>query len=338
MLGLLVVLLGGGGVRGQDLQTIAPMREQLIEVRAGWNAVFLEVSPDPAEPGNVFAGTPFDLVASYHGRPTSTQFVTDPGADLFRQEGWGVWYAGDRPDAVLTTLFAVHGQRAYLIRSRVDYEWRVRGRVTVADILWRPDAFNLVGFSVNSSMPPTFAEFFAGSAAHRHNRLYRLVEGRWSRVTQPDAASMRSGEAFWVYCDGASAYQGPLAVETLTRRGVVVGAGSSDVVLRNQTTHPLHPTVRHLAADGDPVPLAIVVQLTGDPRAPLRRAPIPKPDGAWSQALPPMEAGTAIRVPLALRPAAMQTLAQASLLKIETDLGTETWVPIVGIREDLEEK
>jgi hypothetical protein len=187
-------------------------------------------------------------------------------------------------------------------------------------------------------MPPTFGQFFAGSAAHRHNRLYRLVDGSWKRVSDPSSESMRSGEAFWIYSDGRSDYQGPLRVDTLARQGLVLGERPGELVLRNLASHPLQPKIHHLAAQGEPVPLAFVVQVTGDPRSLARRAPMAKPSGPWLQEMPPLEAGASVRVPMATRLDAMHSHAQVSLLRIDTDLGTESWVPVVGIREDLEVK
>jgi hypothetical protein len=330
--------LGAACFGASSTEVLAPVREQVITLQQGWNAVFLEVHPTESDPATLFAGTPIEIVASFYDRPSATQFVTDPHADLFKREGWAVWYAESRPDAVLQSLFAVHGQRAYLVQSSADFTWRVKGRVTPPEVHWQPDAYNLVGFGVSSDAPPTFAQFFAGSPAHRHNRLYRMANGVWQRVSDPGGALMRSGEAFWIYCEGASTYQGPLSVETLTRNGVVLGDGTGDVTLRNRTSHPVQPEVHHLPAVGDPVPLAIVVQVTRDPRQPIKHVPVAKPEGSWTQALPPLEAGHAVRIPLSARREAMRSFAQVSLLKIATDLGTETWVPVIAIREDLEEK
>jgi hypothetical protein len=338
--GLAAVLLSLDAVAAGagEAEIAGPAREQTIPIRAGWNAVFLEVYPEESAPSRVFEGSPFEIVGAYYDRPGQTQFVTDPRADLFKWEGWSVWYADDRPDAALTTLHAIHGQQAYLIHSKSDYVWRVRGVVGMAETRWRADSFNFVGFPVSATAPPTFAEFFAGSPAHRHNRIYRLVNGAWKSVTDPAQEAMRSGEAFWIYCDGASRYEGPLKVEASSRAGVALGRGVSSLILRNASPHPVQPTVRHVPISGDPAPLAIVIQVNGDPAAPVRRVPVPKLDGAWTQELPPLEAGAAVRMPLTSRREAMTAPVQVSLLKVESDLGTETWVPVIATREDLEER
>lgn len=313
-------------------------RTQTIQLHQGWNAVFLEVYPPALAPAEVFANTPVDVAASYYPPSSSAQFMTQPGVDLFKQAGWGVWYAEHRPDAFLKTLHSILGQQAYLLYAKSDYTWTVTGEVVPSDIRWQPDSYNFVGFSVRTQGAPTFAQFFAGSRAHNHNRIYRLVNGTWRRVSAPDAETMRAGEAFWIYSTGGSSYQGPLRVETLTRQGLVLGSSSGAVTLRNLTDQPVTPTLEHVASGENPVPMSLVIQMVGDPAASVKYVSTPQPDGSWTQPLPPLEAGTAIRVPLEVRLKDMRVAVHSSLLKITTDLGTQHWIPVIGHRQDLEEK
>lgn len=323
LLGLGAFALHGGTERTQE-----------IALTRGWNAVFLEVYPEIFEPTAVFAGTPVDIVASYFTRTASAQFIAEPGADMFKKAGWGVWYSESRPEAFLKTLHAIHGQQAYLIHSKQDFTWNVRGTVSPSPVSWQPNSYNLVGFGVHKTASPTFSQYFAGSKAHRHNKLYRLQNNVWRRVTDPSAEAMRSGEAFWIYCDGKSTYQGPLSVETTARQGVVLSTGSDGIVCRNQTTHPLTPTVEHVASGTNGMPLSLVVQMMGGEGSPMKTVSTPLPDGSWTQPLPPMEPQDSLRVPLQLR-VQDAAAAQGSLLKISTDLGTEIWIPVLGIRNDL---
>ncbi|MCI0538337.1 MAG: hypothetical protein L0Z50_24280 [Verrucomicrobiales bacterium] len=313
-------------------------RTQTIALQKGWNAVFLEVYPDAPAPAAVFANTPIDVVAAFYARTSTAQFVTDPGADLLNQAGWAVWYAESRPDAFLKTLHATYGQQAYLVHAAQDHTWTISGSVVPPRIRWQPDSFNLVGFSVSKEAPPTFAQFFAGSKAHRHNRLYRLVNGSWQRINDPSAEPMRSGEAFWIYCDGGSKYQGPLSVETTSHRGVMLWSGTDSLILRNQTDFPIRSTVEQVATGADAPPLSIVARAVGFRGAPVSTIAAPKPAGAWTQAIPVLAGGAALRLPLEARRQEQRVFANSALLKISTDLGTEVWIPVVSIREDLEEK
>ena len=311
-------------------------RTQTIQLRRGWNAVFLEVFPSNSAPAKVFANIPVDIVASFQGKSTPAQFMNHPTADLYKDRDWGVWYSSRRPDAFLSTLHAIYGQQSYLVHAREDYSWAVSGAVRPLETRWEANAFNFVGFSVSTSGAPTFAQFFAGSPAHRHNKLYRLTDGVWRRVLDPSAEAMRSGEAFWILCEGNSKYQGPLTVETTSRYGVFLVSGSDAVTLRNQLDHPITPTVHHVPSGAESVPLSLVIQVIGDPTAPVQRVAVPRPAGAWSEVLPPLEQSGKISIPLELRREDAAAFAQSSLLKISTDLGTETWLPVLGLRKDLE--
>ncbi|MCC7377678.1 MAG: hypothetical protein IT581_23655 [Verrucomicrobiales bacterium] len=338
VVGVAVVMPMAVAAASASLPGAAVQRAQQFSLQAGWNAIYLEVHPVDPDPANLFAHTPIDVAAAVHSRPTPAQFVTQPSVDLFRREGWGVWYAGDRPDAFLGSLFAIHGQQAYLVHAKEAFSWSVTGLVVLEEVRWKPEAFNLVGFSVSESAPPTFDQFFRNSKAHAHNRIYRLVDGSWRKVADPAAETMRSGEAFWIYCDGVSTYQGPLRVQAAGRRGLYLSGRAGDLILRNETSHPLEPTIEHLPLAGTQLPLSILLQGVQDPSAPLRQIATKKPAGSWRQDLPPLEADRAVRIPLAARVDEMAAHTQASLIRISTDLGTVTWVPVVGIREDLEEK
>jgi len=326
---LLVCLLT---FRGQGETT----RTQTLQLREGWNAVYLEVSPLNTDPSVVLSNAPIDIAASYYAHGTKAQFMTDPEVNLMRNAGWGVWYSSKRPDAFLKSLHAIYGQQAYLIHCTSDHTWQVTGASVPTQITWEPNTFNLVGFSVQAQSAPTFAQFFAGSTAHQHNRIYRLTDGSWRRVLDPTAETMASGEAFWIYCDGPSRYQGPLRIETSQRDGLVLGEGIASLTLRNESDHPVSPTIEHVASGPHPLPLSIVIQAVGDPAEPVRTISAPLPKGHWVQPLPPIEAGGVVRVPLEVRTEEINAFVASSLLKVSTDVGTETWIPVMSIRNDKE--
>jgi hypothetical protein len=312
------------------------LRTQEIPLKAGWNAVFLEVEPVENTPEKVFAGLPVDKVATIFGGPTANQFVTDPGVDLFKGRGWGVWYASNLPEAFLKSLDAIYSNRAYLIHAKSDFVWKPSGAVRMRETLWTPDSFNFTGCSVRTLGAPTFAEFFAGSTSHAGQAIYRLVDGRWKKVLQPSAQTMRSGEAFWIFCKGGSEFQGPLNVELDDRRGISLAKNSARLIVRNACAHPLTPRLEHIAGSGPAVPLSILVRAIGDPTDPIKQIGARKPAGAWEQNLPPLEALSALSVPFECRSNEMIDTSQGSILKITTDIGTETWIPVMGFRDDYE--
>jgi hypothetical protein len=331
---LLTVFLTGISWSWMKASETGLLRTQEIPMKAGWNAVFLEVEPVENSPGKVFAGLPVDKVATRFDGPTTNQFVTDPGVDLFKSRGWGVWYAPDLPEAFLKSLDAVYGNRPYLVHAKSDFIWKPVGLVRMREVRWQPDSLNFTGFSVSATGGPTFGEFFAGSPSHIGQAIYRLVNGRWKKVLQPASETMRSGEAFWIFCKGGSEYQGPLGVEVDDRRGVVLSGASSEIVLRNSCPHPLTPRLEHIAGSGPAVPLSILVRSIGDPTDPIRVVGARKPAGAWDQDLPALEVSSALAIPFECRSSEMIDTSQTSIFKITTDIGTETWVPVMGFRDD----
>jgi len=190
-----------------------PTATQSFSLQPGWNAVYLRVDPAEANPGELFAGTPIDIVACYVASKSTAQFLREPDEKPWNDPDWVVWYAPDRPDAFLGNLVSVVGRKPYLIHAAHAFQWSVAGEVVFAPVEWRADSFNLIAFGLDASSPPTFAEFFAGSAAHKDRRFYRLLNGRWSLVTNPATARMAPDEPYWVYCSGRSGFQGPLNVQ-----------------------------------------------------------------------------------------------------------------------------
>ena len=304
---------------------------QTLDLRAGWNAVFLEVDPAEPAPARVFAGLPVDAVATHDAVPAGGQFVKDPGADLALAQGWAVWYAPHRPDAFLSNLYEVQGAKAYLVHATTNATLVLAGDVPPSLPTWKPDAFNFVGFPLQDSGAPTFAQFFAGSSAHSPGRIYRLAGGKWRQVTAPSAESMRPGEAFWIFCNGASDYPGPLQVSTPSPFGLFLSPrGGSEIVFRNRTSHPVACRLAHTADPDAPVPLSVEIDVLDEAAGGMRKLWLHLPAGDWEQPLPPLEPGAAIRLPLKLRVQDMPPGERRSQITVLTDLGTRTVLSVTA--------
>jgi hypothetical protein len=113
--------------------------------------------------------------------------------------------------------------------------------------------------------------------------------------------------------------------------------GAAEVILRNDCPHPLTPTLQQVPGDGSPLPLSILVRVYGSVAAPVAPVAARMPAGAWEQPLPALEIAGAVAIPFECRGSEMQRARQGTLLKITTDLGTETWLPVLGFRDDLGE-
>jgi hypothetical protein len=310
-------------------------RVQTLQLQEGWNAVYLEVDPAVSDPATLFSGKAVDVVASFIAPSKGAQFVLDPTAALLASYGWSVWYAPSRSDSFLTTLRAIYGAKPYLIHATEDVALDISGAVALAQPTWTPDAYNFAGFAVASPGAPTFQQFFRGSPAHSHNKLYRLVSGVWRQVLAPASETMRSGEAFWIYCDGRSDYPGPLQVSTRSPLGLNLSSqGGDEIVFRNRTDHPVSFSVEHLTDPAQPIPLSTPVSAMDEAAGGLRTLSVHFDAGHFQQQFPPLEAGQAIRLPLELRLQDAGPGVRSSVLKVLTDLGTVTYIRVTATRDD----
>jgi hypothetical protein len=314
------------------------VQQQTIDLVPGWNAVYLEIDPLESNPAILFGGTPVDVVASFTTSTRGAQYVKNPSVSMLNSYGWAVWYAPSRSDAFLTSLYSMLGAKPYLIHARTNVSMVVTGTAAPRLFEWKPNAYNFVGYTVAQPGSPTFGQFFGGSPAHNHNKIYRLVDGTWRQVLSPTATSMRAGEAFWIYCDGRSDYPGPLEVTTRSMSlGVMLTSQmDSHIDFLNRTQHPISFTIEHVVDPAQPIPMSVPVDVleedSGGQRSTLH---VHFDAGFFEQQFPPLEAGKAIRLPLSLRLQDAGPGERHSLLKVVTDMGTITYLPVTANREDL---
>ncbi len=204
----------------------APEVQQILTLQPGWNAVFLEVEPENNDTESVFQGLPIESVWTWNPKRSAVQFIQDPDESQLQATGWLGYFPFPRPEAFLTNLFRVRANQPYLIKlggtSPVDLAFV--GRPQVPRPRWIPNAYNLVGMALDPARPPTFEQFFAASPAHAGQPIWRLTAGQWQMVSAPASTLMQSGEAFWIFTQGASDYTGPLAVDVRVGDGLDFGA------------------------------------------------------------------------------------------------------------------
>ncbi len=203
--------------------------EQTLTLRPGWNAVFLEVDPVSSNCADVFASLN-DLISvwTWNPRLAALEFIQDPDTLVPDTPDWLSYFPDD---PVLTTLYAVYGERPYLIKigGTAEITWTVIGTPRLPRIKWKQDAFNLVGFHLAADDEPFFEDFFSTSPAHAGQDILVLNDaGRWQKVENPALTRMKQGEAFWVFCRGYSDFTGTLALETRLSGGVTFGQRSNE--------------------------------------------------------------------------------------------------------------
>jgi hypothetical protein len=313
-----------------DAQTA---RSQTFDLRAGWNAIYLEIDPQETDPTALFVDHPVDMVATHAAPRRGAQFARNPAADLRKAYGWAVWYSPVRPDAFLTTLYSIQGGRAYLVHAVTNATMTLSGTTAPESVTWTPDAYNLVGFAVQDPGGPTFAQFFQGSPAHRDSKIYRMTDGVWRLIVDPGATAMRRGEAFWIYCRGRSDYPGPLQVQAPTHDGLVLSPDRGGaIVFRNRTTHPVTFHVQCRVNAQQPIALSTPILAMNEEGGGLQTLHRHFEAENWRQDFPPLEAGRAFSFPLRLRE--MEPGTRTALIEVVSDLGTIHYVPVIARRAE----
>lgn len=316
---------------------------QTISLRQGWNAVFLEVQPTPADCDVVFSNAPIESVWMWNKRFTTVQYIADPNTLLPGQPDWLTYLPPSSTNSAVTSLFTVRGGQPYLIKSATATTLTIRGVPTVRNPDWLAESFNLVGFYISSNTAPSFLNFFAASPAHVGQPAFRLnAAGSWVQVTSPSTTFLSPGECYWVRSSAPSSFGGPARIvfeqgrsldyaRTLVEQTVRIQNRSS-----NTTTFTLKklvsasPPVGHKTALAGEVPLSYwYMNLASNQVGWVVLSnqvvsPALAPGAKWSVRL-------AVRRPdmtsFALPPG-VTAAAYQSLLELTDTLGTRALIPV----------
>lgn len=225
---LVLISLSWTDVHGQWM-------EQTIDLAPGWNAVYLEVQPEPRECEAVFQDLPISSVWCWNPKSSSAQYVSTPPSPEALEVGhpqWLVYFPPDQPEHIATSLFKIIGGKAYLIKLNglQQVQWTIRGRPLLPGIDWQANTYFLSGYHVSDGgMAPTFGDFFASSWGHEGRPVYRLEEtgGNWQwhsiDFANPEENLMKRSEAYWTSSQWSSDFAGPLDVEAENSAGLVYG-------------------------------------------------------------------------------------------------------------------
>ncbi|HAB17296.1 MAG TPA: hypothetical protein DCE44_12700, partial [Verrucomicrobiales bacterium] len=237
---------------------------QEIPLKPGWNAVHLQVQPEPRACDDVFRQVPVESVWQWSRRFTAAQFETDPQTLLPENPDWRMWLPPSNPRAFLNRLAALKGNTAYLIKvsdQALPFLLRVKGRVLLARQEWYPHGLNLVGLPVHPANPPNFTEFFrftseVNTTLGFANELYRVdSQARSVRIVQPVREQVQPGVAYWVACTKPPAHLSRLHVATAAD---ALDFGEflveRDLALQNvHANEPLTVNLRHRPSEEPPV-------------------------------------------------------------------------------------
>lgn len=349
-------------VRPAALTALTPPEEtiadaivtQVFTLQAGWNAVYLGVEPINPSPlvnegttempawvhekstieavfADLAANGALESVWAYNQPISHKDYIVDPGEGLWDEPGWERYVPAENVGAdgvsrgFLTNLHTLHANTGYLVRLKdgASGTVTVSGRPVPGHHRWTRGAYNLAGFPVDPSQPPTVAAFTAGSAITEVRQL--SSDGIWSAALAA-GATLDNGIAYLVYYDddpAASAnYTAPLDILDAPSNGIAFHSGlfanSAELAIRNLAAEAKDVQVSLPAGAGSPVALHLADGAS--PPVDLREGTITLSLGA-----PPAN-GKVLKflVPTELQPAAGEAMLQIS----SADLGTRWLIPV----------
>ena len=229
---------------------------QILQLSPGWNAVFLEVQPEPRECEVLLAGLGVESVWHFNRRFAPVQFLLSTNQPIASPEDWLVWVPAHHPLASQQSLFILEGGKSYLVRSTntVTVAWTLHGTPVIRETAWLADSLNLLGFNLPLTEPPSFASFFAGSLNLAPGPVvHRLsADGNWLQVAA--TTRMRRGEAFWIRTQGLPDFSGPLKVMLPRRDGLDFGRILTEetIRIRNDSGKPATLAIRQISSELPP--------------------------------------------------------------------------------------
>lgn len=300
-------------------------------LRAGWNAIYLDVAPSDPTAESVLGNLPVESVWRHQLRLTSVEFIQDPSEPVWNRDQWLTHVPTNRVQSLDNNLFQIQGGHAYLLQLTTAATWSVTGTPVVNPPRWKADAFNLRGFPIDASNPPTFRDFFKFSPAHYRTQdgtlqpIYRLGPGgSWQPVLPTDL--MEAGAAYWVYASGPSDYSAPFVAR-------IEGVDSLDfgtrllertLTVANLAASPLELTLAEIPA---PNSGALVLGSTTPPHG-VRWDPLP-PLHVESLA-----ANEARALRLGIERQSFSADSYDSILDVRDNLGTRFLLPVHARKPD----
>ena len=226
--------------------------EQVIELREGWNAVYLELDPLEPEPEKVFAGKPVEMCALWLPSEAKVESLTAPDAIPRKASDWLVWQPESSPSAFLNNLHSLKARLSMLVKASEPTTITIAGHHSYQRMKWTAPSFNFVGFDVDPDASPTFARFFDGSRAHADLKIFELVDSKWQPVVAQQ--TVQRGKAYWVWCAEGSDFQGPLDVSVVVDRDGSIPVNRNGGSFRLETRLPgTIPANLNLKATGLPL-------------------------------------------------------------------------------------
>lgn len=265
---LLAAFLLGGTPAAQ-----AQWLTQNIDLKSGWNAIFVHVDASYNTLNASVAGdTNNPIIEIWRWNPPSaTQFIDSPAEPTAAPE-WTSWVRTNAASA----LQGLTGDTAYLVRvgtNVVTYTWSIQGRPVAPRHAWTISGLNLIGFPTVVTNPPKFDAFLNQAAELKSatTEVYYYPGGDLGSNNPALLPSplfgfvpVKRGQAFWMRSGTVfNRYFGPFEVVNSGDNGIDFGSGQSSwsFRLRNLSTNTLTITLRLAASETPPLGQSNIVGL-----------------------------------------------------------------------------
>ena len=237
---------------------------QQVDLKPGWNAIYLDVQPAVGSLDEIFEGKPVESVWMWNKRFSTIDFDVDPNTLLPDDPHWLVWFPESNSESFLRRLFGMSASSAYLVNVDPDaapFSIFLKGQPRLPFYEWYPHALNLVGLPVNPANPPTFSDFFQHAESIDttkgfQNELYKLgANGEGTRIVLPARERIEPGTAYWIQCGVAPDSTAPMQVDA---SGLHMDFGSvlteQDISIVNPSeTDDLSVSIRQIASEDPPL-------------------------------------------------------------------------------------
>lgn len=236
---------------------------QTINLKAGWNAVYLHVDPSHDTLENlVGADISNPIIEVWLWAPPSStlQFVQSPQQPV---EG-AQWMSWNRNSADAQLLQRLVGNSAYLVRVGTNvssYVWTIKGKPLPPTYEWTTTGLNFLGFPTVPTGAPTFESFLSKAPELQQNaEIYHypggeLGTGNPARLYSLRTAKVNRGQAYWIRSGTTyNRYFAPFEVAMSGLRGVNYGdvLNAASFRLRNLTASNITVTLRLIASETPP--------------------------------------------------------------------------------------
>lgn len=236
---------------------------QSLELKPGWNAVFLHVDAAYANVDALITSDPFNPIQEvWYWQPAlpTGQFVDSP---VNPTSGGSQWIQWTRTLGAQAPLQRLTGNGAYLVRvaGNLNYEWKLKGKPVLPLNKWSLSGLNFVGFPVSPTSPPTWEAFLQRAPLLQQTaEIYRYQGGEFGTTNPARLFSMRTttvrrDQAYWVRAgETYNQYFGPFQILNLDSGGLRFGTtkGQTQFRLRNLANTPIVVTAQQIATEPPP--------------------------------------------------------------------------------------